>query len=311
MYLTVRCLKYFMITAAGIVHNVNSTLVTSHEQKPLCIATTCLLLEDITSSLLCNNWQWSLSKRALSHINWSQLAKTFAWSWNHPLNKSVERKRARTWKLTFDTATIFWTNESAWVMKVLLSGFVSSIIHRTPVFVCFFILNKSVSEGFGFNSDCSERWQNDAHSRAKLSLTFCSILIAVCLCGSDFIFCYSFLPSVRDGLPCGLPGFFLAWIIQTDVVFPQCPSSVLRPLSHQLISTMALIAESTICSAPALFEMGRPPHLDPCLPLLLFLLFILSVYCLYLWHRVQQGFSSPSCFIVLIYQCRNQGCSEG
>lgn len=73
------------------------------------------------------------------------------------------------------------------------------------------------------------------------------------------------------------PVVLAAWIIQTDVDFPQCPPSVLCPLSHQLISTMPVIAESTICSAPTLFEMGRPPHLDPCLPLLLLLLFIPSV----------------------------------
>lgn len=41
-----------MITTADIVHNVNSTPITSDKQTPLCIVTTCLLLEDIMSSLL-------------------------------------------------------------------------------------------------------------------------------------------------------------------------------------------------------------------------------------------------------------------
>lgn len=41
-----------MIAAAEVVHDVNSTLITSHKQKPLCVVTTCLLLEDIMSPLL-------------------------------------------------------------------------------------------------------------------------------------------------------------------------------------------------------------------------------------------------------------------
>lgn len=49
--LTGKCLKYFMITTAETVHNVNSALITSHKQKPLFVVTTCLLLEDIMSSL--------------------------------------------------------------------------------------------------------------------------------------------------------------------------------------------------------------------------------------------------------------------
>lgn len=164
------------------------------------------------------------------------------------------------------------------------------------------VLNKS--KGFEFNSGCGGVLCN-----LWLNLS-CSSFVSAMRC---FVIFVGPLLLETLGLPCGPRGLLPAWIIQTDVDFPLCPPSVLCPLSHQLISTMPVMAQSTICSAPALFEMGRPPHLDPCLPLLPVLLFIPSVYGLYLCHDTEwkRGFNSPSSFIVLIYQCRNQACGGG
>lgn len=50
--LTVTDCRHFLITTAEILNNVNSTLITNHKQKPLCMVTTCLLLEGIMSSSL-------------------------------------------------------------------------------------------------------------------------------------------------------------------------------------------------------------------------------------------------------------------
>lgn len=50
--LTVKSSDYVVIAAAEIVHNISSVLITGPKQTPLCMVTTCLFLEDITSLLL-------------------------------------------------------------------------------------------------------------------------------------------------------------------------------------------------------------------------------------------------------------------
>lgn len=80
-----------------------------------------------------------------------------------------------------------------------------------------------------------------SHISFNLSLnSSCSLFVCMCKQSGGLLF-LSVLSGEMHSLPCS---FLPAWIIQTDVDFPQWPPSVLWPLSHRLISVMPVIAES-------------------------------------------------------------------
>lgn len=167
-----------------------------------------------------------------------------------------------------------------------------------PGLRCFF--NKSVSAGFEFNSGSSARLQKHAVSPAKFSLTCSSVLAAVHLS-----LCVNYVLLFLHGLPCAPLSFLPAWIIQTDVDFPQCPSiGPVPPLTSTNLNHACDSRKYHLLQTSTSGPLPAPPPIPPLYP-----------FCIWSLSRIQkqqqQGFNSPSSFIVFIYQCRNQGCGGG
>lgn len=225
----------------------------------------------------------------MSHTNRSQLAE------QSPKLKSNLEKKWREKVMNLDGKAwgrgfpFIWANESAWVIKVLL--------HLT-LFLTSFPGILQLQRNFTTRSHLTSKLFFSSASNWS-----CSWLIWPFKWSE---ICYSY---ERDA-------WSLPWSSQlpprmdnpSRCVFPS--TSHINPVLPLTSTNLNHACDSRVPSALLQHSgMGRPPHLDPCLPTpVSSILSPLYTFFFYHSHRMQGGFKSSSGFIVWLYQHHKQGC---